>query len=129
MRTRQDRHHDRRIFPEPLLGEVTAQHAVQVRDLSVGGARLEHGVVLRPGESCLLRVILQDRPLLLRARIVWSCVVGRVNGLGSPLVFHSGLQFQELPADGQNHLAAFLTGVPAGGASQFDDARYVGTAA
>ena len=111
---KRDRQYARLTLDQPLVGDVTAKYEVRVRDLSLGGARLEHTVILRPGDACYLRVKLADRSLVLHARIVWSSLVGRAAGLGSPLVFHTGLHFEPLPAQTQGQLVTFLA---AGGRS------------
>ena len=46
------RRHGRLTLSEPLVDQVTASHDVAILDLSMGGARVEHSMMLRPGGTC-----------------------------------------------------------------------------
>ncbi len=99
----------RLTLPEPATGEVMGRTPVQILDLSLGGARLEHTAMLRPGDVYVLRLVLQERSFTLRGRIAWSRVIGRTgDGDESTLIYQSGAQFEELSDDVRNALAAFL---------------------
>ncbi len=104
------RKYARLTFSEPVTGAVTSSHDVHILDLSLGGARVEHTVILRPGNSCYLRLPLDDRALTVNCRIIWSRAVGRANGEqgGTGLLFQSGVQFGSLSRDAQAMLEAYL---------------------
>ena len=103
------RRYGRLTFKEPVGGDITASHEVQVLDLSLGGARLEHTIILRPGSSCYVRLPLRQELVTIMSRIVWSKAVGRAEGSGgSGLLYHSGIEFGTLTAQTHALLAAFL---------------------
>ncbi len=104
------RRYARLTFGEPALGAVSASYSVHILDLSLGGARLEHGIVLRPGTSCNLRLRLAASVLTVNCRVVWSKVVGREAGGpgGTGLTYHSGVQFDTLTRDAKAVLTAYL---------------------
>ena len=101
--------HDPRIhLPTGVPGEVNGSLAARLVDLSSRGARLEHGDILRPGHLCLLSLPLgfAARSLHLPSRVVWSQV--RQIEPKEGIVFHSGLEFQALPADVRQDLGEYL---------------------
>jgi len=112
------RRHARLTFKEPIYDLLAASREVRFLDLSLGGARIEHTNILRPGSMCELRVPLRNRRVTLLCQVVWSTAVGRAEGetRGTGLLFHSGLQFASLASDAQTLLAAFLEaeGIPSG---------------
>lgn len=112
------RRHARLTFKEPIHELVTATHDVRILDLSLGGARVEHTDILRPGGACHLRVPLGNRRVTLPCRVVWSMAVGRAQGEvhGTGLLFHSGLEFGDPSSDLRTLLAAYLEaeGIPSG---------------
>jgi hypothetical protein len=74
------RHHARITFSEPVTGAVTASHDVHILDLSLGGARVEHTIILRPGSNCYLRMPLNDQVVTVNCRVIWSRAVERGPG-------------------------------------------------
>ena len=104
------RRHARLTFKEPVSGDITASHEVHILDLSLGGARVEHTMVLRPGSTCYLRLPLQPQVVTVLGRVIWSKAVGLAAGdrAGSGLLYHSGLEFGNLAQETQALLAAFL---------------------
>lgn len=104
------RKHARLTFSEPVTGAVTSSHEVQILDLSLGGARVEHTMILRPGSSCYLRLPLDERVLTVNCRLMWSRAVGRAPGDqgGTGLLFQSGVQFGALSREAQAVLEAYL---------------------
>ena len=101
--------HDPRIqVPTGVPGEVNGSLAVRLVDLSSRGARLEHGDILRPGQPCLLSLPLgfAARSLHLPSRVVWSQV--RHIEPKEGIAYHSGLEFQALPADVRQDLGEYL---------------------
>lgn len=98
-------------FLPPVSGGILATHDAQIHDLSLGGARLQHTVVLRPGSTCQLRVPLGALFITVLGSVVWSQVVGRATR--SPdgtrgLLYQSGLEFVMLAGETRARLAAFL---------------------
>jgi PilZ domain len=112
------RRHARLTFKEPVTDQITASHEVQILDLSLGGARVEHTTILRPGSTCHLRLPLKDQAVTVMCNVVWSQAVGRAEGeqRGTGLLFQSGLEFTNLAAEVQKLLTAFLEdqGTPPG---------------
>jgi hypothetical protein len=112
------RRHVRLTFKQPVHELVTATHEVRILDLSLGGARVEHTHILRPGGMCHLRLPVRNQRVTLLCHVVWSKAVGRADGEagGTGLLFHSGLQFASVSSDVQALLSGYLEGegVPAG---------------
>ena len=106
------RKHARLTFGEPASGAITSSHEVQVLELSLGGARIEHTMILRPGSSCYLRLPLSEGILTANCIIIWSRVVERAAGEqgASGLLFHTGVQFGNLTRETQALLDAYLQG-------------------
>jgi hypothetical protein len=104
------RRHARLTFNEPVTDQITATHDVQILDLSMTGARVEHGVILRPGSTCHLRLPLGHNAISVLCHVVWSRAVGRAEpGRGKTgLLFHSGLEFAGMSPDARAVLSAFL---------------------
>jgi len=104
------RQHARLTFSEPVSGAVTSSHAVNLLDLSLGGARVEHTIILRPGSSCYIRVPLSEKVLTVNCRIVWSKAIGRTEGEAGEtgLLYQSGVKFGTMAQDTRTLLAAYL---------------------
>jgi hypothetical protein len=104
------RKYARLTFSEPVSGAVTSSHEVHILDLSLGGARVEHTIILRPGSSCYLRLPLDERVMTLNCRIIWSRAISRAPGeqSGTGLLFQSGVQFGSLSREVQTVLEAYL---------------------
>ena len=104
------RQHARLTFSEPVSGAVTSSHDVNILDLSLGGARVEHTIILRPGSSCYIRVPIRQRVLTVNCRIVWSKAISRIEGEtgGTGLLYHSGVQFGSMAQDTRTMLTAYL---------------------
>ena len=101
------RKHARLTFNEPATGAVTSSHEVSILDLSRGGARVEHTIILRPGSSCYLRLPLDERVLTVNCVIIWSRAVADEQG-GVGLLFQSGVQFGSLSREAESVLEAYL---------------------
>jgi hypothetical protein len=105
-------------FKQPVHELVTATHEVRILDLSLGGARVEHTNILRPGGMCHLRLPLRNQRVTFLCHVVWSRAVGRAEGetRGTGLLFHSGLQFASVSSETQTLLSGYLQGegVPVG---------------
>lgn len=100
----------RLTFSEPVSGDVTASHAVRVLDLSLGGARLDHTVILRPGSSCYLRLPVKQQVVTVLCQVIWSRAIGRTpaDQGGTALLYQSGVQFSRLPKETHALLTALL---------------------
>jgi hypothetical protein len=108
--TSRKRRHGRLTFKEPITDLMTASHDVSILDLSLGGVRVEHIVVLRPGSTCHLRLPLKTVNMIVICDVVWSRAVGISSGgpRGSGLLYHSGLMFTTLSAEARLYLTAYL---------------------
>jgi len=97
----------------PVPSWVNGRVEAAALDLSVRGVRLEHREVMRPGQVYTLQFHLPASPLPqpLVARVVWSWVHRFEPGREPALVFHSGLEFLELPAASREALTALLADV------------------
>ena len=105
------RRYSRLTFQEPLRDQVTASRNVQILDLSQGGARIEHTIILRPGSTCHLRLPLKRQRLTVVCQVVWSRAVGYADGgdtQGRGLLFQSGLEFGKMAPETEKLLATYL---------------------
>ncbi len=96
-----------------LQGSVSLRMDVQVINLSLDGAMIEHAQVLSPGATFPLFLKIDQANLCLRAHIVWSHVHGArkgENGEGE-IRFRTGLHFRDVPKDARTHLERYLTAV------------------
>jgi len=95
---------------EPVSGDVTASHDVHILDLSLGGVRVEHTNILRPGSTCFVRLPLKQQVTTVLGRVVWSKAVGRAAAEhgGTGLLYQSGIEFVALSREVQSLLTAFL---------------------
>ncbi len=95
------------LEPLPLRARATLE--VRLLDLSLGGARIEHCSLLRPGSACALEFP-ATLPLVLTARVTRSTVVGveeEATG-GRLLRYESGLAFVNLTPEQRTALAQLL---------------------
>ena len=103
------RRHGRLTLSEPLVDQVTASHDVAILDLSMGGARVEHSMMLRPGSTCHLRLPIRTRSVMAVCNVVWSKAVGLAEASqGGGVLYQSGLEFARLTTETQAILTAFL---------------------
>jgi hypothetical protein len=109
-RSQRQRRYARLTFKEPLADQITATHDVQILDVSLAGSRVEHGMILRPGSTCHLRLPLGNNAITVLCHVIWSRAVGRAEaGRGKTgLLFHSGLEFAGMSPDARALLIAFL---------------------
>jgi hypothetical protein len=112
---RERRQQPRTALPWRIAARVRDVREVRLLDLSLGGTRLEHLGLLRPGAHCEVELPALLGGLTLPARIAWSAVIGRRRGLdGHPhLLSHTGLRFAPLPASQAATLADALQRVMA----------------
>jgi hypothetical protein len=114
------RRYARLTFREPVADQITATHDVQILDLSIAGARVEHAMILRPGSTCHLRLPLAHNSITVVCHVVWSRAVGRAEADRGKtgLLFHSGLEFAAMSPDARVILNGFIEsqGTPAGDA-------------
>jgi hypothetical protein len=105
------RRHLRLTFQEPLRDQVTTSHYVQILDLSSGGARIEHTIILRPGTTCHLRLPIKSQRVTVVCQVVWSRAVGYTDGgdtHGRGLLFQTGLEFSKMAPETQMLLTTYL---------------------
>ena len=111
------RRYARLTLKEPMRDPRSEQHEVRILELSLGGARVEHTTILRPGGAHRLHLPLGNRPVAIQCLVVWSEAKGRAKGepRGAALRFHSGLEFRNLTPEVQALLTAYLQaeGLPA----------------
>lgn len=96
-----------------LTGRMDDRFEATVLDLSPLGARLEHSDLLRSGWRYVLTLPLhEDAPSFsLSVRVVWTRVHRSGMGRGQVgVIYHSGVEFQEIPAEVGREVAAFLDG-------------------
>ncbi len=100
----------------PLPARARATVDVRVLDLSLEGARLQHGGLLRPGAPCLLELPPPVCPLPLRARVVRSKVVGVERDAAGErhLRYESALAFTNLHPDQETALTRALERLASG---------------
>jgi hypothetical protein len=110
MRVRDRRRLVRVILPWTVRGAVDRQYDVQVIDLSLAGAMIEHAERFSPGETRLLLLWVPGADLCLRAQLIWSqmnSVHRGADGKGQ-LRFRSGVHFLDLSDAETAHLRRYL---------------------
>jgi len=110
MREMERRRHARVILPWTVRGTVDRQYDVQVIDLSMAGAMIEHAQRFQPGEIRLLFLWVPGADLCLRAQLIW-CQMNRMQmGAGgkAELRFRSGVHFPDLNEADEAHLQRYL---------------------
>jgi hypothetical protein len=107
---RERRQLPRTSLPWQILARVRDLREVRLLDLSVGGTRLEHLGLLRPGAHCEVELPSLLGGLCLPARVTWSIVIGRRRGFDGDrhLLAHTGLRFTPLTATQEATLADAL---------------------
>ncbi len=102
--------------PLPLRARATLE--VRLLDLSLGGARIEHSSLLRPGSACLLEFPAAHGLLVLTAQVARSIVAGVAEEAASGgrlLRYESGLAFINLTPEQRTALAQLLARLGSGG--------------
>jgi hypothetical protein len=104
---RERRQLPRTLLPWQIPARVRDVHEVRLLDLNVGGTRLEHLGLLRPGAHCEVELPSVLGGLCLPARVTWSFVIGRRRGFDghSHLLSHTGLRFAPLTTTQEAALA------------------------
>lgn len=92
---------------QPIVAKLGSTQVVLV-DLSVLGARVEHHVPLAAGAFSKLTFDWDDRTLTLGCRIVRSRLERFSVGANGLTVYHSGLEFDRLPADTGSELKRII---------------------
>ena len=112
---RERRHSPRTLLPWRIAARVRDLREVRLLDLSVGGARLEHLGLLRPGARCDVELPPMLGGLLLTADVAWCTVLRRRRGLDGErhLLSHTGLRFAPLTPTQQATFADALQRVTA----------------
>jgi hypothetical protein len=97
-------------------GDLNGHVPVTVVDLSPLGARLEHAEPLLPKHPCLLTfAVPEGPPLRLAGNIVWTSahLVEPESG-ETKWLYHSGMEFHDVPQAVADHLGAYLHRVTGG---------------
>lgn len=100
-----------------IEGTITAPHDVEVLDLSMRGALLEHQGMLRIGDHCFLGLANSHVPVRLQCRVVHTRV-SRVEP-GGILYYRTGVDFLGLSLEAEQTLQALIRSY---GARKDDDA-------
>ena len=105
------RRHVRLATPATLEASVGLRIEVQVINLSLEGAMIEHREALSPGGGCHLFLRLGGAALSLHSRIVWSHVHSKRKGQNGEahMRFRSGLYFPDLPEETRASLQRYLS--------------------
>jgi len=109
-----ERHEQRRLPRTPLPWRISARvrdvREVWLLDLSIGGTRLEHLGLLRPGVRCEPVLPTMLGGLTLSAHVAWCTVLARRRGFDGERHFlsHTGLRFSPLTAPQHATLAGAL---------------------
>jgi hypothetical protein len=114
MSARERRRRARVILPWTVRGTVDRQYDVQVIDLSLAGAMIEHAERFQPGEIRLLFLWVPGADLCLRAQLIWSQMNRMQMSAGGKgeLRFRSGVHFPDLSEADQAHLRRYLATFP-----------------
>ena len=104
------------LLPAGVPGRLDDQVPVTVLNLSPQGACLEHAVPLLPVQPCILTLPLPDAdPLCLPADIVWTKAEPVAPGdREAPPLYHSGLEFRDVPPSVARALDTYLGRVVGG---------------
>lgn len=97
-------------LPGTLQGSMSLRIDVQVINLSVDGAMIEHSEVLSPGAVFPLFLKLENVGLCLRAHVVWGhvyCTRKAQNGDGE-IRFRSGLHFRDVSTQARESLERYI---------------------
>jgi hypothetical protein len=100
-------------FGAPALATLE----VRLVDVSVTGARIEHGELLRPGSRCTFHLPPAVGPVVLSSRIVHSTVVGATPMADGDrqLLYQSGLAFLNITPDQRAALDEVIKRLTPGG--------------
>ena len=108
------RRHPRFVVGGTAKGRVTADYEASLLNISLGGAMIEHSeVVVRPGTISFLELELDGKRTSLRSRVAWS-IVNRPEKTPEgerALVYHTGLEFIDLPEDTRQAVCAYINAI------------------
>lgn len=104
------RSHDRHDLPAIASGEVKLYVPMTVRQLSTGGALVELAVPLQLESLHDFRLVLGDRSVVVKGRVVHAHVE---TVAPSRLSYHAGVEFVDLSAPVAEAIATFLAALPA----------------
>lgn len=105
----------------PITANVgaRARATLEVRlvDLSVSGARIEHGELLRPGSACAFQFPPSIGSLVISARVIHSTVVGSMQNADGErqLRYQTGLQFVGVTPEQRSALEGIVERLTPGG--------------
>jgi hypothetical protein len=104
-----------RVQPSSALTGSIGPDQVQITDIGLGGARLVHRAMLRPGRVCSLRVRAGEEVLTFPVRVIWWEPTAVDEGTDSGLHYCSGIAFEDPPESLKAKLAALLAARNKGG--------------
>jgi hypothetical protein len=105
-----ERRHPRIPVPEGVKCRLAPAWSAQIIDISVGGARVEHHGLLKPGGLSRLVISHKKIDVELPCKVVWSKVVGakEIGGTKRELLCQSGVKFQGLNSEKEASLTLLL---------------------
>ncbi len=91
-------------------GSVTTPVEVEIINLSMGGALVEHQGTLLVGSECALTLPVTGATVSIRCQVVHSAVCGRVSGPPGEgrLIYRTGLMFLDVSAEVESVLATLI---------------------
>ena len=92
---------------QPILGRLGTSQVVIV-DVSLLGARVEHSAPLQAGGKARLTFVWDDEEVSAECRIVRSRLERFSVGADGLTVYHSGLEFEDMPADTKERLKMMI---------------------
>ena len=107
---------DRRSFPRvDLLAElqghlITLDERVQVKQLSLGGLIVETTAPLSPRHEHDLRIVIGPKTIIVRGRVIHT----RAALSGDAVIYISGLQLVDPPADALATIGEYVDGLTPG---------------
>jgi hypothetical protein len=104
------RKHGRVFIKDPAKARIITGDEATLVDIGVGGVRMEHRRVLRPGSPFDVEFEVMGKRVRLRCRVVWSVVARQEvdrDGEGV-MVYHTGLEFLDLSAPMQQQISEYV---------------------
>ena len=101
------RRHPRFQAPEDCSARVASSIPARVLDVSEGGLGLETSISLRPTSVCEVCLPTRAGSLRVQARVhrCRAALATGSGGFGNRMVYHSGLQFEEIDEEQWNAIA------------------------
>ena len=96
-----------------MKGRIAPDYEASLWDLSLGGARIEHAEVVRPGSVSYLYLPLLEGGVKLRCRVAWSAVNRpemQPDG-ESTVIYHTGLEFLDLSEKTRSVISEYIQSI------------------